>query len=114
VPYRNAGMYIWINLGKYLTSSALAGEDGVPDLSVLSLSPSDTALYQDREMSIVRRCMKNGVWIGHGSNFMTEELGWFRLTFTAVMPALEAGLDRILKTLQEIESSGWSEGATES
>lgn len=61
--------------------------------------------YRAKEAQIVSTCMKNGVFIGYGSNFFTEELGWFRVTFTARKEALVEGLKRILSSLEEVEAA---------
>jgi Transcriptional regulators containing a DNA-binding HTH domain and an aminotransferase domain (MocR family) and their eukaryotic orthologs len=103
---RNAGMFIWIDLRRFLVGLP-AGAD-VPNLSIHRLSPEEKQEYQRREKEIGSRLRKNGVVIALGSNFFTEELGWFRLSFTAVKEALEVGLERIWKTLQEVEASGWN------
>ncbi|KAK4237343.1 putative aminotransferase [Achaetomium macrosporum] len=104
IPYyrnSNAGMFIWMDR-RYLT-----GGDTAARLSVHRLTPRERGEYQQREMEIGNRCFANGVAIALGTNFFTEELGWFRLSFTASRSALETGLQRVLKALQEIERLGW-------
>ena len=49
-------------------------------------------------------CGQNGVMIAPGSLYETEELGWFRITFTVGEEALKEGLVRILKALQELNA----------
>lgn len=58
--------------------------------------------YRRREGVVGGRCFEEGVAIAFGTNFFTEELGWFRLTFTARREALEIGLQRLWKALQAI------------
>lgn len=64
-------------------------------------------MYQDRESKLSKRCIMGGVGISAGSGFFTEELGWFRITFTVEKEALLVGLKRLLKCLQEIKADGW-------
>lgn len=95
-------MFLWVDLRRYLRGPPVEGVDE-PVLAIHHLSPQDKTEYQRREMAISRRCVANGVAIALGTHFFTEELGWFRLTFTATREALEIGLQRMCKTLQEIE-----------
>lgn len=99
---RNAGVFLWVDFRKYLSALDLA------DLSIRSES-SHLDVYRRREAKIGALCLKNGVSIGLGTRFFTEELGWFRVTFTASREALIEGLARILRSLEEMESSGWAE-----
>jgi bifunctional pyridoxal-dependent enzyme with beta-cystathionase and maltose regulon repressor activities len=99
---RNAGMFIWMDLRRYLTAGGTAVK-----LTLHHLTPGEKGDYQQREMEIGSRFFANGVAIALGTNFFTEELGWFRLSFTASRPALETGLQRMLKALQDIERLGW-------
>jgi len=45
-------------------------------------------------------CLRNGVMIGKGSDFKLEEIGWFRITFTAQEATLRQGFDRVLSGLK--------------
>lgn len=65
-------------------------------------------MYQDREKKLSKRCIVGGVGISAGSSYFTEELGWFRITFTVEKEALLVGLKRMLKCLQEIKANGWA------
>lgn len=47
-------------------------------------------------------CGKNGVMVAPGSLYESEELGWFRVTFTVGEEALKEGLTRILKALEDL------------
>ncbi|GAB1319554.1 1-aminocyclopropane-1-carboxylate synthase [Madurella fahalii] len=113
IPYYTnptAGMFIWIDLRRYLYG--LRGGSGqIPDLSVHRLSHEQEKEYRRREAAIGDRCFGNGVPIALGTNFFTEELGWFRLTFTAARDALEVGLQRLRKTLQDIKDMDWEVSA---
>ena len=51
------------------------------------------------ETKLVSKCIANGVNIGRGSGFYTEEVGWFRLTFTMDKGTLEEGLERFRSVL---------------
>ena len=98
-------MFIWIDLRRYLCGKNI-GE--MPNLSIHRLSPQEKAEYQRREMEIGRRCAENGVVLALGTNFFTEEIGWFRLGYTVAPKALEIGLERLVRTLKEIERVGWN------
>ncbi|KAL2267249.1 hypothetical protein VTJ83DRAFT_4526 [Remersonia thermophila] len=101
----NAGMFIWIDLRRYLTGKA---EVAPGELSLHGLSEEEKAKYRHRESELGRRLFENGVNIALGTWFATEELGWFRLGYTVSREALETGLERIRKTLREVEESGWA------
>jgi bifunctional pyridoxal-dependent enzyme with beta-cystathionase and maltose regulon repressor activities len=96
-------MFIWVDLRRYVTG---AGE--VANLSIHHLTPQDKDEYQRREMELGTRFFANGVGVAVGTNFASEELGWFRLTFSVSREALETGLQRMWKVLQEIEQAGWN------
>jgi bifunctional pyridoxal-dependent enzyme with beta-cystathionase and maltose regulon repressor activities len=91
-------MFIWVDLRRYLT-----GKREAKSLSIHQLAAQEKEAYQRREMEIRDRLFSNGVGIGLGTNFSTEELGWFRLSFSVPRAALETGLQRLLKTLQQVE-----------
>ncbi|KAL2259214.1 hypothetical protein VTK26DRAFT_7184 [Humicola hyalothermophila] len=103
----NAGMFIWVDLRRYLRGLYTEGSNKATTLSIHRLSPQEQHEYQRREAEINRRLTENGVIIALGTNFFTEELGWFRLSFTAAPEALKIGLRRMWKTLQEVEELGW-------
>jgi bifunctional pyridoxal-dependent enzyme with beta-cystathionase and maltose regulon repressor activities len=91
-------MFIWIDLRRYLR-----GTDEVAALANHRLTPQEAEKYQQREQEMGNRFFANGVFIAMGTNFATEELGWFRLSFTVPRQALEVGLQRMLKALKETE-----------
>ncbi|KAK4044056.1 putative aminotransferase [Parachaetomium inaequale] len=101
IPYyrnSNAGMFIWVDLRRYLT-----GKKEVESLLLHRLTVPEKEEYQRREMEMGDRFFANGVGIALGTNFSTEELGWFRLTFSVSREALEIGLQRMLQTLRQVE-----------
>ncbi|KAL2193660.1 putative aminotransferase class I and II family protein [Corynascus similis CBS 632.67] len=98
----NAGMFIWMDLRKYLR-----GTKKIEKLSLHQLTPQEKEELQRREVEMGSRFFANGVGVALGTNFFTEELGWFRLTFTVCQDALDIGLQRMVETLQEIEQLGW-------
>ena len=94
-------MFIWVDLRRYLT-----GKKEVESLLLHRLTAPEKEVYQRREMEMGNRFFANGVGIALGTNFSTEELGWFRLSFSVSREALEIGLQRMLKTLQQVEKLG--------
>ncbi|KAL2190425.1 hypothetical protein L209DRAFT_671160, partial [Thermothelomyces heterothallicus CBS 203.75] len=98
----NAGMSTWIGLRLYLF-----GAKRIESLSLHRLTPQEKEEYKRRELEVGKRFAAKKVAIALGNNFFTEELGWFRLTFTVSRDALEIGLRRMLQTLQEIEQLDW-------
>lgn len=56
------------------------------------------------EANLISKCIANGVNIGRGSGFYTEEVGWFRLTFTMDKETLEKGLERFCFALSQFNS----------
>ena len=59
------------------------------------------------EKRFVKRCEEKGLFVGYGSNFFSEEVGWFRITFTVQKDVLIEGLERLIGVLQE---SAWKKG----
>ncbi|KAI1078169.1 putative aminotransferase class I and II family protein [Whalleya microplaca] len=102
IPYYskvNAGVFAWVNLQRYLYDKS--------DVSATDLFKSDDKLYRDREMTLWNRLLASGVGLGLGSWYSSEEPGWFRVSFAVEKEALHIGLERLIKTLREVESEGW-------
>ena len=76
---------------------------------MLRRSEGTSAAYEKREAAIDDACMRHGVSLSRGSIFFTEELGWFRLTFTLPKEELHLGLRRLVGALSEMETNGWAE-----
>ncbi|KAK4173706.1 putative 1-aminocyclopropane-1-carboxylate synthase [Triangularia setosa] len=95
----NAGMFLWIDLRRHLVGQK---EGGLPELRVAKLAPRDLEKYLEREQHIWKVLGANKILLAMGSAFATEELGWFRLTFSASRPALEVGLERLKKVFEEL------------
>ena len=95
---------MWVDMRKYMV--AKGEENFTKDRLAFRVTPSQaSSTYKEREAKIIATCFKNGVMIGSGSNFFTEELGWFRVTFTVSKEALTEGLSRLLRSLDEAQSS---------
>jgi bifunctional pyridoxal-dependent enzyme with beta-cystathionase and maltose regulon repressor activities len=97
-------MFIWIDLRRYLLPSLKYTDAELPNL--LTTSPK-AHIYRKREAWFVATCLRNGVSVGLGSNFFTEELGWFRITFAVKREALKTGLERVAKSIREMEDQHW-------
>jgi len=100
----NAGVYIWADFRRFL----FAESDTHPDFSSLKPASEAPAALRAREARIVALCASNGVMIAYGTNFFTEELGWFRITFTTRREALLVGLERVWKSVQEAQAE-WAD-----
>jgi bifunctional pyridoxal-dependent enzyme with beta-cystathionase and maltose regulon repressor activities len=97
-------VYVWVDFRKFLFSESTAK----PDFACLRAGSAEAVRYKERENRIVALCGKNGVMIGYGSNFMTEELGWFRITFTTRREALLVGLERVWQSVREAQAE-WTD-----
>ncbi|TQW07336.1 aspartate aminotransferase [Cordyceps javanica] len=97
---RNAGLYIWVDLGYLFVSPAEEGNSR-------RVNAGKLAKYQSRETWIEQVCAKHGVLIAPGSVYMPEEYGWFRITFTVGKQALQEGLKRFSMALEEVEAVPW-------
>ncbi|KAK4161058.1 putative 1-aminocyclopropane-1-carboxylate synthase [Cladorrhinum sp. PSN259] len=107
IPYfgnSNAGMFLWIDLRRLL-SGTQTNDGTLPDLFLRRLSPEDRGKYLQKEQDIFDRCAENKVLLACGSAFSTEELGWFRLTFTANKEALLVGLERLKKVFEHLRQA---------
>ncbi|KAK4226579.1 putative 1-aminocyclopropane-1-carboxylate synthase [Podospora fimiseda] len=104
IPYfanSNAGMFLWIDLRRLLCGMHWS-EERLPDLTVRRLSAEDKEKYLKKEQDIFNRCGENKVLLACGSAFSTEELGWFRLTFTPTRDALYVGLSRLKDVFDQL------------
>ncbi|PVH81594.1 putative aminotransferase class I and II family protein [Cadophora sp. DSE1049] len=88
----NAGVFIWIDLRECFIGN---GEMTVDE-------------KRELERKFVKRCEEKGLFVGYGSNFFSEEVGWFRITFTVGKEILIEGLERLVSVLGEV---GWEKGA---
>lgn len=98
---RNSGLFIWIDLRHLILPSS---SDNRLDFDKLAASSPDSKIHEAREAEIAELCLKNGVMVAPGHVYMSEEYGWFRVTFTLTKEALQAGLQRLWKSIQEIET----------
>lgn len=64
-------------------------------------------IYRDREMTLWNRLLAAGVGLGLGSWYSSEEPGWFRISFAVEKEDLHLGLERLIKTLKEVEAETW-------
>ncbi|CAG8429344.1 unnamed protein product [Penicillium salamii] len=97
----NAGLFIWVDLRHLFVPKQASQSPG--NSSRAGVQSSGASFYQKRELQIAEVCTKNGVLIAPGSVYVPEELGWFRITFTLQKVALKEGLDRVWKSLKEVE-----------
>ncbi|KAJ5776381.1 PLP-dependent transferase [Penicillium nucicola] len=107
IPYydMNAGLFLWIDLRHVLCGNP---QTQPSDDSSLDGAASDAQPTLQSELDFADLCMKNGLMITPGHVYMSENYGWFRITFTVGREALEEGLKRLLlsikTTLQERKS----------
>lgn len=102
--YRNAGLYLWVDLRRFLFPKAQRAE---VDSGVLRVGGPEATEFEKRELRIAEICIDKGVMISPGTNYKSSEYGWFRITFTVDESMLEEGLQRIWNALQDPEVSGW-------
>ncbi|CZR61387.1 related to 1-aminocyclopropane-2-carboxylate synthase 2 [Phialocephala subalpina] len=78
IPYisSNCGPFIWIGLRAFLKEKTIAGERIIAD-----------------------KMLECGVWLATGEVFVSEEPGWFRITFAVPESELRFGIDRLKKAL---------------
>ncbi|KAK3666140.1 hypothetical protein LTR22_003146 [Elasticomyces elasticus] len=101
----NAGIFLWVYLGQGTASSgtpdSAVRKSGREQADVASVTLEAEHAY---DLLLTDTCLKNGVMIGRGSRFLSEEAGWFRITFSADEEALRIGLDRIGQSISELSS----------
>lgn len=97
-------MFVWVDFRRFFLPRTSRISD---TYTMLQVTSPHVALYQEREAKIIQLCSTNGVLIKPGSAYRSEELGWFRITFTLPEIVLREGLSRIGQCLEEIESVGW-------
>lgn len=76
----NSGVFIWTDLRKHVHGD------------------------HAKEILLVKKFVEKGLFVGYGSNFFSEEVGWFRLTFTAKEEVLLEGLKKLVSVLKDTES----------
>jgi len=64
-------------------------------------------IYRERETKLFKRYLAAGIGISLGCSFATEELGWFRISFTVKVQALYVGLQRLIQCFEFIKTDGW-------
>ncbi|EPE28208.1 PLP-dependent transferase [Glarea lozoyensis ATCC 20868] len=96
----NAGVFIWVDLRRYLYSEP--GQNRAPNEADQASSMLDK--YRDGELKLFNRFLEAGVGIARGSSFSTEELGWFRVSFAIEEQALNLGLQRMVACLVSIQA----------
>ncbi|KAH7007778.1 pyridoxal phosphate-dependent transferase [Ilyonectria destructans] len=97
----NAGLFIWIDVRHLLLPQSASMQ---LDFSVLAAESPEAKIYEAREMSIANICIEHGVMIAPGHVYMSEEYGWFRVTFTVGKEALKEGLERLWRSFQRAEA----------
>ncbi|KAK5166421.1 uncharacterized protein LTR77_007964 [Saxophila tyrrhenica] len=98
IPYfqgGNAALFLWVDLRRWLLGNSDA------DTAVLRSTSPDAAKYKAKEDRLSKRWLEKGVMIAKGSRSLSEEIGWFRIVFTAEEKALRTGLNRFLEGLRE-------------
>ncbi|KAK4900771.1 hypothetical protein LTR27_001950 [Elasticomyces elasticus] len=101
----NAGIFLWVYLAQRTASSGKS--DSAVRMSGLKQADEESATLeaeQSYDRLLADTCSKSGVMIGRGSRFLSEEAGWFRITFSADEVALRTGLDRIRRSVIELSS----------
>ena len=80
----NAGFFLWVDLQPYLPkeSSGKPIED-----------------EWQREDTLAQRLIENGVFLTPGQGLSSERPGWFRVIFSQDERAIQAGLERVFKTI---------------
>jgi bifunctional pyridoxal-dependent enzyme with beta-cystathionase and maltose regulon repressor activities len=58
-------------------------------------------------VKLFMRFLEAGVVISQGTNYGTEELGWYRVSFAVEEQALNVGLQRLGTCLKTIGDNGW-------
>jgi aspartate/methionine/tyrosine aminotransferase len=98
VPYiegSNAAVFVWIDLRQWL----LGNDD--TNVKKLRVTHPGVHKYKELEQSLNNHWLGKGVWLSKGSNSLSEELGWFRIVFTAEERAFRTGLERFWTGLNE-------------
>lgn len=99
-------MFVWVDLRGHIGS--LRSSDNV-EISTLRITNPDVHIYKKREADFDAVCKRNGMSTACGSNFLAEEIGWFRLTFTVSPDALIEAIQRLVNSLAEVQQQGWKE-----
>ncbi|XP_023362106.1 1-aminocyclopropane-1-carboxylate synthase-like protein 1 [Sarcophilus harrisii] len=80
IPFlnRNSGLYVWIDLRRYLHTGTF-----------------------EEELLLFRRFLGNKVLLHCGKSFLCFEPGWFRLVFTDKIHRLQLGMQRFRQVLEQ-------------
>ena len=99
IPYYqggNAAMFVWVDLRAWLVP-----EPGSGSYKALLSSSPESEQYRAKIETLGKTWIKKGVTITNGVKCHTEELGWFRIVFTAKEEVLHIGMQRFIDGLQE-------------
>lgn len=99
IPYYaggNAGLFIWVDLRGRFSK----------DLKTLKTSSPSVDEYRTKQDRLSKTWLNKGLMIANGSAFYTEEMGWFRIVFTAEEEGLRLGLKRFIEGLEEQKQKG--------
>ena len=104
-PGANAAYFLWIDLKRVTKRKEPTVNGTTMELKALELK-SEEASTKDGETSevtknIMKRLLKNKVFLTSSIETGGEEEGWFRLVFSQDRRYLEEGLKRIVKTVSE-------------
>ena len=97
----NAGVFVWVDLRAWLLHSPTVSSKNA--VSALKPSSSEFDMFKAKESLLSKTWHQKGVMIAKGSQFLSEELGWFRIVFTAEEDGLMIGLQRFIDVLQELK-----------
>lgn len=112
----NAAIFLWVDLRRRLLPPRLRGGATVPEAAFALGSVAATTTTRpttsdslrdtliERQHLLDATCKRRGVWIGNGLNFTPEEVGWFRVVFSAREDVLQEGLRRFLAAVEEVEA----------
>lgn len=70
---RNCGPFLWVDLSKFMKEKTM-----------------------EEERKLAWKMIENGVWLATGEAFMSEEPGWFRITFAVGEAEFRFGMERYM------------------
>lgn len=97
----NAALFVWVDLRQWFLD-----DPEKDDIAVLKATAPGVEKYVAKQDLLSKAWQAKGVMIGKGTAFLTEEVGWVRVVFSAQEEALRVGLQRFVDVLRDLKADG--------
>lgn len=100
-PGGNSVLFVWVDLRSWFL-----GDNDASNFQALKMTSTAKEQYLAKEDRLIKTWLDKRVMIAKGSAFYSEELGWFRIVFTAEEEGLRLGMQKFIDGLKELKQKG--------